>query len=209
MENQNNEIVSREEIVKTLNENGITCSVRYHIANKSFIRTALMFSVFYYLFTGILTMSLQQYMVLGIIAAVVLALTALVFITLYILQYVQKEKFRNKFQWKSQVFGMLQKNGYTDRDLNMIELHMKFPTVLNVWGIFMGLMAVGMAVIIFIFNLYDQTDFIFWIKSATIIHLAIYMLCFAFICLNLNFKSRFIERWIYFTIKHYEENDNK
>ena len=197
--NENN-IVSREEILKTLNENGITCSVRYHINNKSFIHSGLLFSVVYYPFIIMLTMFLQQYTILGIISSVVLAITILVFITLYILEYVQREKFKKKFPWKSQVFGMLWKNGYTDRELDKI-----FPIVLNVWGIFISIMAFVMVVITSIFNSYDQTDCIFWIKCASIIHLAIYMLCFGFTCLNLNFKSRFIERWMYYEIKNYEE----
>ena len=107
--NENNQMVSREEILKTLNENGITRSVRYHIANRFFIHSGLLFSVVYYPFIIILTWFLQQYTVLGIISSVVLASTALLFIILYILQHIQKEKFRNKFPWKSRVFGMLWK----------------------------------------------------------------------------------------------------
>lgn len=131
--------------------------------------------------------------------------------TLYFTTY-QKEKFRNKFPWKARVFDMLWKQGYTDRELNKIELHMKFPTLLNVWGIFMGLMAFVMVMITSIFKSYDQTDCIFWINCASIIHLAIYMLCFGFTCFNLNPKNSFIERWIYYEIRKYEEkeknNDN-
>ena len=210
--NENNQMVSREEILKTLNENGITRSVRYHIANRFFIHSGLLFSVVYYPFIIILTWFLQQYTVLGIISSVVLASTALLFIILYILQHIQKEKFRNKFPWKSRVFGMLWKEGYRDKELDMIELHMKFPTVLNIWCIFMIIMALVMGVITSIFKSYNQTDCIFWINCASIIHLAIYMLCFGFTCFNLNPKNSFIERWIYYEIRKYEEkeknNDN-
>ena len=96
---ENNQIIPCKEILKILNENGITRSVRYHIANKSFIHSGLLFSVVYYPFIIILTWFLQQYTVLGIISSVVLASTALLFIILYILQHIQKEKFRNKFPW--------------------------------------------------------------------------------------------------------------
>ena len=209
---ENNQIIPRKEILKILNENGITRSVRYHIANKSFIHSGLLFSVVYYPFIIILTWFLQQYTVLGIISSVVLASTALLFIILYILQHIQKEKFRNKFPWKSRVFGMLWKEGYRDKELDMIELHMKFPTVLNIWCIFMIIMALVMGVITSIFKSYNQTDCIFWINCASIIHLAIYMLCFGFTCFNLNPKNSFIERWIYYEIRKYEEkeknNDN-
>lgn len=204
--NENNQMVSREEILRKLNENGVTRSVRCHIANKSFIHSGLLFSVVYYPFIIILTWFLQQYTILGIISSVVLASTVLLFITLYILQHVQKEKFRNKFPWKSRVFDMLWKQGYTDRELSKIEVHMKFPTVLNIWCIFMIIMALVMGVITSIFKSYDQTDCILWINCASIIHLALYMLCFGFTCFNLNPKNSFLERLIYYEIKNYEES---
>ncbi len=129
---EHEKIVSRDKILKTLNENGITCSVRFHILNKSFIHPGLLFSLVYYPFIIILTTLLQQYIVLGIISSVVVAITVLLFSTLYTLEYVQREKFKNNFPWKSHVFSILWKQGYTDRALGKIELHMKFPIVLNV-----------------------------------------------------------------------------
>ncbi len=204
--NENNQIVSREEILKKLNENGITWSIRYHINNSNYIYLCLFFSLCYYSFITFITMLAQQYIFIGIISSVLIVTSVLLFSSLYILQHVQKEKFRNKFPWKSRVFDMLWKQGYTDRELSKIEVHMKFLTVLNIWCIFMIIMALVMGVITSIFKSYDQTDCILWINCASIIHLAIYMLCFGFTCFNLNPKNSFLERLIYYEIKNYEES---